>query len=114
MLPLVISAVKNIISVCNIETLNTHLKPPDSLKYQELEAVSDTGAQVNVACLSHIQLLKIPIESLCKPSHQLKHAGGSSLEITGSSLILIQRQEKTFTIEFCFIQNVNIIYLSIM
>ena len=56
--PLVISTVEKIISICNNEnsksklpTLKIHLKSPDSFKYQELEAVADIGAQVNVAGL---------------------------------------------------------------
>ena len=115
--PVVISTV---ISICNNEnrksklpTLKVHLKSPDSVKYQELEAVADTGAQVNVAGLSHLQLLNIHQESLYKPSHQLKHAGGSLLGIIGSYPISVQHQGKTFTTEFYFVKNVTKIYLSL-
>ena len=51
--PLVISTVEKIISTCNKEnnklklpTLKIQLKTPESLKYQELEAVPHTGAQI--------------------------------------------------------------------
>lgn len=112
--PLVISTVEEIISICNKEnnksklpTLKIHLKTPDSLKYQELEAVPDTGAQVNLAGLSHLKLLNISTELLCKPLHQLKHAGGSPSEIIGSYPISVQHQGKTFNTEFYFVQNVK-------
>ena len=49
--PLVISTVEKIISKSKLPTLKIHLKSPDSFKYQELEAVADIGAQVNVAGL---------------------------------------------------------------
>ena len=101
---LVISPVEKIIRICNNEnnksklpTLKIHLKSPDSFKYQEFEAAADTGAQVNVAGLSHLQLLNIRQESLYKPSHQLKQAGGSLLGIIGSYPISVQHQGKTFT-----------------
>ena len=83
------------------------MKTPDSLKYQELEAVPDTGAQVHVAGLSHLKLLNISTELFCKPLHQLKHAGGSLSEITGSYPISVQHEGKIFTTKFYFVQNVK-------
>ena len=54
--PLVIRRVEKITSICNNEnnksklpTLKINLKSPDSFTYPELEAVADTGAQVNEA-----------------------------------------------------------------
>ena len=76
-----------------------------------MEAVADTDAQVNVAGLSHPQLLNIPQESLYKPSHKQKHAAGSLLGIIGFYPISVQHQGKTFTTEFYFVKNVDRIYL---
>ena len=64
------------------------------------KAVPDTEAQLNIASLSHLQLLNITKESMCKPSHQLKHAVGSPLETIGSYPISVQHQEKIFTTKF--------------
>ena len=64
------------------------------------KAVPDTEAQLNIASLSHLQLLNITKESMCKPSHQLKHAVGSPLKTTGCYPISVQHQEKIFTNTF--------------
>ena len=77
--PLVIRAIEKMTSICNNEnnkskrlTPKIHLKSLDGFKYPELEPVTDTVAQVNVAGLSHLHLLNVPQESLYKPSHQVE------------------------------------------
>ena len=95
------------IELKTLPKISQFCETPESLKHQEPDN------EAYVAGLSHLRLLKIPIESLCKRSHHLKHAGGSQLEIIGSYSISVQQQGKIFTTEFYFVQNVYITCLSL-
>ena len=77
------------------------------------EVVADTGAQATVAGYQHLRHLGIKQKDLRTPTHSLRHAGGSNLEILGSYPIYIIHNDKLIEDEIYFVKGVKNLYLSL-
>ena len=78
-----------------------------------MRAVADTGAQVCVAGVEQMMLLGIKKSQLKKPTQDLRHVGGNTLNVFGSHNVCICLNDTTIKTDLYFVKGIKHIYLSL-
>ena len=112
--------ISGIATVCSLSQEQTESLPKlevqitiDGRTSETIEVVADTGAQVTVAGIQHMEKMGIKRDELENPKHHLKHAGGKGMKLIGSYPVSIQHNGHSINDIIYFAQGVSNMYLSL-